>query len=195
MAAASAKREKELERRLQVSDAVMKKLHKRNQALAAELSELKMKFGVPTTEPSPVLPVILSPKASPLSSHNRNKDDESPEVMMLRQQVSQLEDKLRRSLAQPAPQATRNSEPVSSIAPTSGGANVSASTYQRLQQQYNDLMEARMDSIVGNGSTAKINQEVKKFFVVLRKRLHDEMAEREVERQLYNERILALESR
>jgi len=191
----SNKKEKELERKLQVSDAVMKKLHKRNQTLAAELSEIRARFGVP--EPTEEKAISKSTTSlPPMSVKNEQRSaEESVEVMVLRQQLAQMETQLKRhqqsqvqTTAWEAPRETRNLQNDSEKEDT-------AAAYQRLQQQYAELLSARMDNVTGNGSTAKINQEVKKFFIVLRKRLHDEMAEREIERQLYNERILALEQK
>eukprot|EP00760_Papus_ankaliazontas_P004385 PhM_4_TR11853/c0_g1_i1/m.65892 len=215
--AAALRREKELERKLQVSEAVMKKLHKRNQALATEVAELKQNSqqsqgnnnnntsSRPTTTTLPPLQQQqqqqqpMSSTTSSSSSSPALTADNAAVVVSLQSKIATLEatiQQLKKSNLQQQ-QAAAAATTTTTLPAGEADKGSGTITYQleRLRAQYNELLEARLDAVAANESTAKINAEVKKFFVVLRKKLHEEMVDREVEKQMYNEKILALEER
>eukprot|EP01062_Namystynia_karyoxenos_P069930 TRINITY_DN65349_c0_g1_i1.p1 TRINITY_DN65349_c0_g1~~TRINITY_DN65349_c0_g1_i1.p1 ORF type:complete len:422 (+),score=92.33 TRINITY_DN65349_c0_g1_i1:94-1359(+) len=195
------RRDKEAQqRKLNVAEQVMKKLHKKNQrltreneALREENSRLKAAAGIPEE---------AAPAGGRTDSDDADADgadlgNDSEEVRRLRgllvererhsanlaRRVDSLEDQLRR---QRAPDAGRPRD-------LEGEAASLSAQLAALQSQYKELLDCKLDAVAGSQSTAKVNKEVKQFFVALRRKVHEDMLEREVARQVWNQKMFDLE--
>ncbi|KAJ9442774.1 hypothetical protein DIPPA_53702 [Diplonema papillatum] len=168
------RREKENLRKLQIAESVMKKLHKKNQKLAKEVTNLRGELA----------------GGSVVNREADITDDSAGKRLQQKDSLIEiLESKLKaaeRSLSSSThgPLSTSRSQP-----------SVSAfeDRFERLQQQYSDLLTCRVDNITNGASTAKINKDVKAFFVALRKKIHADMLTHEVERIVWNEQMANIE--
>eukprot|EP01060_Flectonema_neradi_P007023 TRINITY_DN14852_c0_g1_i2.p1 TRINITY_DN14852_c0_g1~~TRINITY_DN14852_c0_g1_i2.p1 ORF type:complete len:173 (+),score=44.57 TRINITY_DN14852_c0_g1_i2:268-786(+) len=152
----AARKEREYQRKLQVSEAVMKKLHRKNQKLTKENDRLRS----------------AAPSVNVKSDHETDS------------QISRLENRIRQLESTPT---------LSSSSPTDASLRTIQQKFESLQNQYDNLLQCRVESITNNSSTAKINREVKAFFVALRKKIHNDLFQHEVERMVWNEKMSDLE--
>ena len=157
----AARKEREFQRKLQVSEAVMKKLHRKNQKLVKENERLRCT--VPTG-------------GDVTTSSNENNSEAAAKIHKLENRIRQLTE--------------TTSTPVSN---TTDSHRALQQKFESLQHQYDSLLQSRVDSISNTSSTAKINREVKTFFVALRKKIHSDLFEHEVERIVWNEKMADLE--
>lgn len=191
------KKLKELQRRVFVSETIMKKLHNKNKALQREITALKDQVPAAAAGAAPAAAGGSSIGGSGNTEELKLRDRKLRELQLY---VSELEIRLKQShsSAEGGPSACAGSGPVgdseAALRRAQEELQISSKNLKSLQQQYSDLLAVKVDSVVNAGaSTSKINKEVKQFFVILRKKLHEEMTLREAERIATNEQLYQLE--
>eukprot|EP00668_Euglena_longa_P011839 GGOE01014259.1.p1 GENE.GGOE01014259.1~~GGOE01014259.1.p1 ORF type:complete len:309 (+),score=112.72 GGOE01014259.1:129-1055(+) len=195
---------RELQKRIFVSDTIMKKLHNKNKALQREVNALREQIAA-----GGAVPVSASgDSAAELEQYRKDLKRRDERIRELQLYTSELESRFREASRGKFVGTTAST----GAAPLSiGGTGDSAEAdgrlrhlqadleaaqrkLQGLEQHYQDLLSVKVDSVVNsNASTSQINKEVKLFFVALRKKLHDEYTAREAERAAANEQIYLLE--
>jgi hypothetical protein len=171
----------EIKHKMEVADAVMKKLHKKNQQLVQEVAQLKESQGGGVSSSGGH--VAPTDEVTALKRELARKD---ADVQRLKQLVT---------TAGAHHAAPPSAIPGASASPAPLPTNALQRQLADLQQRYSELLEAKIECVHMGESTGRVNKEVKAFFTTLRKRLQDEVKEREVERQLLNEQLLAQERR
>lgn len=164
-----------LRHKVEVSEAILKKLHKKNQELTAEIDRLK-------SDPEP------QPERRPGSAPSQQV------IAALRHDVSQKEreiQELKARLLQQQPSAGLGS-PRAAPAASDGKA---AAELQLMRQRYDELLGSKLEFIAQGESTGKINREVKLFFSAMKHRLAQEIQLRLVDAQLASERMLEMEEK
>uniref|UniRef100_A0A7S1J4I5 Uncharacterized protein n=1 Tax=Eutreptiella gymnastica TaxID=73025 RepID=A0A7S1J4I5_9EUGL len=185
---------RELQKRIFVSDTIMKKLHNKNKGLQREVSALREQIAA-----GGAIPVSASgDSAAELEQYRKDLKQRDQRIQEMQLYVTELEARFRKMQAA-GPQASSavsmgSSEMDAKAQQIRGELEATQKQMQGLQQHYQDLLNVKVDSVLNSGaSTSKINKEVKQFFVALRKKLHDEYTTREAERVIANEQLYLLE--
>jgi len=165
------------EKKLMVAEQMMKKLHKKNQKLQRENTELREELDQLRKEEG------VADASSELKRVRVLLLDREKEIAASKRRADALEAQLKKDPPAQAAGGGSGSEEVCSL-------RVQLRT---LQTQYNELLDCRLDAVSGGGSTAKVNKEVKQFFVALRRKVHEDMLELEVQRQTGNRHMCDLE--
>eukprot|EP01059_Diplonema_ambulator_P024087 TRINITY_DN39870_c0_g1_i1.p1 TRINITY_DN39870_c0_g1~~TRINITY_DN39870_c0_g1_i1.p1 ORF type:complete len:324 (+),score=60.86 TRINITY_DN39870_c0_g1_i1:30-974(+) len=165
--------EKESERKLQIAESVMKKLHKRNQKLTRELADLKEDYD--------------SQQITSASRYNNQQPAaaQDTKIPSLEAKIRLLENQLKNA------QHTTHAKPAASHTATM--LKRMEDKHAQLQSLYNELLDNKIDAVTNHTATVKINKEVKSFFIALRKKVHSDLLEHEVERQVWNAGMSELE--
>lgn len=183
--AMSAESVAQLKHKVDVADAIMKKLHKKNQELAAEIDRLKtgIEGGTAMRRPgsAPSQEVIAA-----LRNDVALKDRELTELKhRLKQQEHRAAEESHAGVTAAGPSSTaRQKEP-----------SAAAAELQLLRQRYDELLDAKLEYIAQGEATGKINREVKLFFGAVKHRLAHEVQMRTLDQQLASEKLLELEER
>eukprot|EP01061_Rhynchopus_euleeides_P031928 TRINITY_DN52919_c0_g1_i1.p1 TRINITY_DN52919_c0_g1~~TRINITY_DN52919_c0_g1_i1.p1 ORF type:complete len:373 (+),score=94.34 TRINITY_DN52919_c0_g1_i1:97-1119(+) len=162
--------EKEAQKKLQVAESVMRKLHKKNQKLAKEAADLRAELD--RRGQAGGGSAVGTAAGTPGSSN--------ADVDAMRGRIKTLEEQLRNQ--------SRRADPGDAVR----GA-ISGQPSQSLADQYQELLDSNIASVTDITSTSKINKEVKAFFVALRKKIHADMLSHELDRIVWNEKMADLE--
>lgn len=184
--------EADLRRQLELSEAVMKKLHAKNKALTQELEELKQQMrnsGGNTARPANAKQLSSSDQLELESLRKRVVEQDA-----LIKQMKQASSRPSSAHGKPplANSSTNNIENNSAAVPPT--SKLLEKRILQLQQQYDALMDVKLECIRDGESTGKVNKEVKSFFVSSRQKMMDDAAFHEAERVLLNEKIAKLEN-
>lgn len=158
-ASSSSSHVEELRHKVSVADAIMKRLHKKNQELIAQL-EVRGASG-PGTDVVPQL---------------------RREIAARDREIQQLKSTVRsggRGLQ------AETSDPISSSARVL--QQLHDVERRKLNQQYNALTESKLELIAQGESTGKVNKEVKMFFQALKQKLLDDAIYYDASRAAMNE--------
>lgn len=156
-------------REQEVNEAILKQLHKKNQALQAEVARLSK--ALEQSKPSSSLEGSSSSKS--LTQHSSVQEVES-----LRAQLKQQQNASNAKQSQSAASITSEMDRMELL---------------QLRKQYQDLLGIKIEILERGESTGKVNKEVKDFFVAAKSKLVSDVAARETERALWNERVYQLE--
>lgn len=153
----------------EVNEAILKQLHKKNQALQAEVARLSKALEQSKPQPTSITGVESSGQSKANS-----------------QQLQELEN-LRAQLRQHQAGEKKGSS----------GASIPVEMDRlellQLRKQYQDLLGIKIEILERGESTGKVNKEVKDFFVATKAKLVSDAVAREKERALWNERVYQLE--
>lgn len=215
--------EAELRRQLELSEAVMKKLHAKNKALTQEIDDLKRGGGAKKSSSSSNGGTTATPRNSEnsllsaaevaeLDSLRRRVVDQDAQIkqLVLKQQQTQVNAQKSTTTTTTTLNQAQQGKPPLAISSSSAnqqenssssnnGSSCSSSVkllekrIQQLQQQYDSLLEVKLECIREGESTGKVNKEVKAFFVTSRQKMMDDAAFHEAERVLLNQKIAQLE--
>jgi hypothetical protein len=175
-----------LKHKMDVADAITRRLHKKNQELVAQLEQIKteQRRGSGGVLAAAATAVSARPLDSPLKREIEHKDRE---IRALKEMLA--------SSNTPPPHASR----VSAAAAAGGDARLGSAFRDartaKLQQQYDDLLRVKLECIAEGESTGKVNKEVKAFFTALKQKILSDAVFAEVERAATSELLFELEQR
>lgn len=163
----------QLKHKVDVSDVLMKKLHRRNQELCDELAQLRA--GGHNS-------VALSSEVAQVQALRKDIAEKDALIRQLKNSLSER---------QSAPHNSSTNSP-SKVAALDAALSRRLKT---LERQYEDLLGVKIDCVREGESTGKINKEVKAFFVTMKRKVYEDAASRELERNLVNEYLFELEQK
>ena len=163
-----------LKQKLEVAEAINKKLHAKNKDLQSELDKLK---GTVSASPAP------SADGGGPGSPVPVKSSPPPTAAVA-------------PVAAPKPPTPPNLPPPAraTVAMETELASLRAQV-KGLKQQLDDTIAAKVECIVQGEATGRVNKEVKAFFVSTRQKQLDDAARFDAERALWQAQIMALEDK
>lgn len=172
--------------KLSVADAIMKRLHRKNQELMAQLDAAKAAAGSGSSSGGS--------GGSDTAHHQRLLRDiakRDEEIQQLRQELSRGAS----STTNTSSSAARPPAPTSSSSSRTLPTAFSSYEADRKQwlAQYAQLLDAKLEYVAQGESTGKINAEVKKFFQALKQKIFDDAVSYEAHRAALNEELFEME--
>lgn len=193
-----------LKHKMEVADAITKRLHRKNQELVAQLDKMK--------------------KEMPAGSHHGHSSDQSSsnnlllvsplkrEIEAKDREIRALKDMLRSASASSSDQTATgtggmgaaasfssssmgNHQLSSSVGIAKFGALFCDARARKLQEQYDELLGVKLECIAQGEATGKVNKEVKAFFTALKQKMTNDALFAEVERAANCELMFELEQR
>lgn len=155
----------ELKHKVNVADAIMKRLHKKNQELIAQLESRGDQSAVVSGDSSHVVAQL-------------RKD-----IVTRDKEIQQLKSTLRSSGQRddPIPSSSRVLQ------------QLHDAERSKLNKQYNSLAESKLEYIAQGESTGKVNKEVKLFFQAMKQKLLDDAIYYDASRAALNESLFDAE--
>ena len=163
--------------KVEVADAIMKRLHKKNQELIAQVEQLKKK--------------AVEPSASLMSSTGSS----TSLVEQLRQDLARRDIEIRALRDSLSSSTATKREPAATSSSTARLMQLHNAEREKWKAQYNDLLAVKLEFIAQGEATAKVNKEVKNFFQAMKTKMVDDALHREMERAAMNELLFELEQR
>jgi hypothetical protein len=149
----------------EVNEAILKQLHKKNQALQAEVARLTKALEQSKPSSSGV------DSSAPVKGNSQLQELENLRAQLKQQQAGEKK----------------------SLSAASITAEMDRLELLQLRKQYQDLLGIKIEILERGESTGKVNKEVKDFFVATKAKLVSDVVARETERALWNERVYQLE--
>ena len=162
-----------LKHKMEVADAITKRLHKKNQELVAQIERLKKETHPEASGAQPSSEAFHA--LSPLKREIERKDKE---IRALKEMLSGGPSTASRKGAA--------SEKLGVLAEARA---------KKLQEQYDELVQVKLECIAHGEATGKVNKEVKAFFTALKQKMINDALFAEVERAANCELLFEMEQR
>lgn len=201
----------ELKHKLQVADAIMKRLHKKNQELVTQIEAMKASGGVPIKSREDAEGAAAADDVQRLRRDCALRDKE---IQQLKEQLRSaanheaqhdVKAKLTSSPRPVADKATTKEEKPKGAPQASPAKDAIQGSRSRVlaqlheaertkwSAQYNEIVNVKLECIAQGEATGKVNKEVKAFFTALKQKVMDDAVHYEVQRAAMNEALFDAE--